>query len=309
MSDVVLAIDIGGTKLAAALVTPAGDILRETQRPTAARVDGVPRDGDSIYAGLHEALAEVLDGVSSVAGVGIGSAGPVEIRDGSISPLNVPGWRRYPVVARVAASLAELGVDAPSPVLIGDGHCVALGEQWLGAGKGHDSIIGVICSTGVGAGVVIDGVAYQGRSGNAVHVGHQSVDVGGRECVCGARGCVEALASGTSMVAIARERGWQGTDAQQLTSDAAAGDEVALAVVDEGMRALGAGLAGLATVFDVPVVVVGGGVSKAGEVVFAPLRRHFAEFCRLSYVADEAVILQATLPNAGLLGAAKAALG
>ncbi|MGL5406297.1 MAG: ROK family protein [Propionibacteriaceae bacterium] len=308
MTETVVAIDIGGTKIACALVTSEGQILSETQRSTDAIVNDIPRDGDEIYAGLAAALTELLIGKDIPQRVGIGSAGPIHLSEGSISPLNIPGWRQYPIVAKVNETLAKLGRRSTETVLIGDGHCVALGEQWLGAGQGYQSIIGVICSTGVGAGVVIDGHAYQGRTGNAVHLGHQSVDINGRLCACGSRGCVEALSSGTSLTAIAKEQGWNGNDTQQLVADANAGNTIALSVIDNGMQALAAGLAGCATVFDVPVIVVGGGVSKAGDTIFEPLRRHFAHYCKLAYVSDEACILQATLPNAGLLGAAKAAL-
>lgn len=308
MDDTLLALDIGGTKVAAALVTTDGEIVAETQRPTLARVDGRARTGDEVYTGVADALRELLADVAIPSRVGIGSAGPLALAEGTISPLNIPGWRGFPIVARVSATLADLGAPGRVPVLIGDGHCVALGEQWRGAGQGHDDLIGVICSTGVGAGVVLGGVALQGVTGNAMHLGHAVVQADGRPCVCGGRGCVEALSSGTSMVAIARERGWQGPDAIALTADARAGDRIALAVVDEGMRALAAGLASAAVMFDVGTIVVGGGVAKAGEIVFEPLRRHFAELCKLGYVADRAEILAATLPNAGLLGAAKAAL-
>lgn len=308
MSTPVLAIDIGGTKVAAALVSESGEILRESQVLTQAFLDGVPRDGDAIYADVDSMVRELLDHGTLFDGVGVGSAGPIDIREGSISPVNIPGWRRYPIIDRLAATLADLG-HATRPVLIGDGHCVALGEQWLGAGRDFDEIVGVICSTGVGAGVVTRHEAYQGRTGNAVHLGHVTVKLDGRRCVCGGRGCVEAYASGTSMTMIARERGWQGQDAIALVASAQSGDTTALTVIDEGMRALAAGLAMTCTMFDVPTVVVGGGVSKAGETIFVPLRRHFADYCRLGYVADEAQILQAVLPNAGLLGAAMAGLG
>jgi glucokinase len=196
------------------------------------------------------------------------------------------------------------GAGAVSVGLAGDGHCFALGEHWLGAGRDVASMIGLVLSTGVGGGAVIDNRLFTGVTGNSVHLGHISVNAWGPRCVCGGHGCTEMYARGPALVAAAKEQGWAGgDDALALTADARAGDEIALRVIDHGMRALAAGIATTATELDVSVVVLGGGVSKAGEVIFEPLRRHLRDFAVLDYVADLEV-RPAILETAGLLGAA-----
>ena len=132
-------------------------------------------------------------------------------------------------------------------------------------------MIGLVLSTGVGGGAVIDNKLFTGVTGNSVHLGHISVNAWGPRCVCGGHGCTEMYARGPALVAAAKEQGWTGgDDARALTADARAGDEIALRVIDHGMRALAAGIATTATELDVAVVVLGGGVSKAGEVIFEP---------------------------------------
>ena len=302
MTEQVLAIDIGGTKIAAAVVDANGTVVRETVRPTVASMDP-----DEIFSPAAEAITELLPHLADRGRrlrVGIGSAGPIDGPAGTISPVNIPGWRHFPVAARVEQVVFDaLGVR-PDVALAGDGHCFALGEHWLGAGRDVDSMVGMVLSTGVGGGCVIDNVLFAGTTGNAVHLGHISVNAWGPKCVCGCHGCVEMYARGPALVAAAKEQGWSGgDDAQALTRDARAGDPIALAVIDHGMRALAAGIATTATELDVKTFVLGGGVSKAGEVIFGPLRRHLRDFAVLDYVVDLEV-RPAVLENAGLLGAA-----
>ncbi len=305
MSEQVLALDIGGTKIAAALVGTDG-------RPTASAVRPTPggEDAEAVFASAAEAVRAVLaerPAASLPLRVGIGSAGPVDVPAGTISPVNIGAWRGFPVVERVAAVVEEATGLAPLVGLAGDGHCFALGEHWLGAARDVDTMVGLVVSTGVGGGAVIGNRLFAGSTGNAVHLGHISVNAWGPRCVCGCHGCTEMYARGPAMVAAARERGWVGDDARALTADARAGDAVAREVIEIGMRALAAGIATTATELDVRTFVVGGGVAKAGEVVFEPLRRHLRDFAVLDYVAGLEV-RPAELDNAGLLGAAALAL-
>ncbi len=235
--------------------------------------------------------------------MGIGSAGPVDAPAGTISPVNIGAWRGFPVVERVAAVVEESTSLPPLVGLAGDGHCFALGEHWLGAGRDVDTMVGLVVSTGVGGGAVIANRLFAGSTGNAVHLGHISVNAWGPRCVCGCHGCTEMYARGPAMVAAAQERGWVGEDAQALTADARTGNAIAREVIEIGMRALAAGIATTATELDVRTFVVGGGVARAGEVVFEPLRRHLRDFAVLDYVTDLEV-RPAQLDNAGLLGAA-----
>lgn len=306
MSERVLAIDVGGTKIALAVVDAGGAVLAEDVRPT------LPGDDPlavlaPLLAGIRT-LAPALAEVDPPLRVGIASAGPIDGPGGTVSPVNIGAWRDFPLVEHVRAEVRQATGRAVVVGLAGDGHCFALGEHWLGAGRDVTSMVGMVLSTGVGGGAVLDGRLFPGASGNAVHLGHISVNAWGPRCVCGCHGCVEMYARGPALVAAAQARGWTGgANAEALTSDARAGNPVALAVIDEGMRALAAGIATTATELDVTTFVLGGGVSRAGDVVFGPLRRHLRDFATLPYVRDLEV-RQAVLENAGLLGAAALAL-
>ncbi|QDP97419.1 ROK family protein [Microlunatus elymi] len=297
----VLAIDIGGTKVAVAVVRSDGVITHELRTPTLRGVDG-----DATFAPAAEAITKIISeaGLSGRLRVGISSAGPIDTPAGWISPVNIGAWREFPIVARVAETVRGATGAEPAVGLAGDGHCMALGEHWLGAGKDWDSMIGMVLSTGVGAGAVINNRLYPGLTGNSVLLGHISVNAYGPRCVCGGHGCVEMYARGPALVAAAQEAGWTGgEDAEALTADARAGNEIALEAIDHGMRALAAGIAAAATLLDVDKFVLGGGVSKAGAVIFDPLRKHLHDFAVLSYV-KALEVRPAILENAGILGAA-----
>jgi glucokinase len=304
MTEQVLAIDVGGTKIAAALVDDEGRIGRQTEQPTPKSADG-----DEVFAALAKAVTELLEPGRPAPPVGIGSAGPIDEPAGTVSPVNIGAWRGFPIVSRTRTVIRELTGTEPLVGLAGDGHCFALGEHWLGAGRDLESIIGVVVSTGVGGGAVLHDRLVGGMTGNAVHLGHITVDAWGGRCVCGGYGCVELYARGPGMVAAARQAGWTGgDDARALTAAARDGDPIAISVIDRGMRALAAGLATTATELDIATIVLGGGVAKAGEVIFEPLRRHLRDFAVLPYVA-ELEVRPAVLENAGLLGAAALAFG
>ena len=287
-----LALDIGGTKIAAGIVDADGTLLRTARQPT-------PRDAhpDTVWAAAERAIAEVLDG--PVDGVGISSAGPINLADGTISPVNIPAWRDFPVVRRAAAAVPGVPVR-----LAGDGLCMALGEHWRGAGQGAAFLLGMVVSTGIGGGLVLDGVPYDGRTGNAGHVGHVVVDVDGPACACGGRGCVEAIASGPHLVSWARAHGWTGADAKELSDAASAGDAVPLQAFRRGARAVAAMIASVAAVCDLDLVVIGGGVAQAGPVLFDPLHEALGEYCGLSFIEGLRVVPAALGGAAGLVGAA-----
>ncbi|GAB2573641.1 ROK family protein [Microlunatus antarcticus] len=306
MPEVVLAVDVGGTKIALALVDDEGTVLAEDVRPTRPEPDPL-RVVEPLLEGIA-AIAARLPATSDPLRVGVSSAGPLDGPAGTVSPVNIPAWRDFPLVDHVRRAAAEASGRRAVVGLANDGHCFALGEHWLGAARDVASMVGMVLSTGVGAGAVLEDRLFGGTTGNAVHLGHISVNAWGARCVCGGHGCVEMYARGPALVAAARARGWAGgDDARALTADARFGDAVALAVIDEGMRALAAGIATTATELDVTTFVLGGGVSRAGAVIFDPLRRHLADFAALPYVRDLEV-RPAVLENAGLLGAAALAL-
>ncbi|MFG2640600.1 ROK family protein [Streptomyces sp. NPDC048370] len=303
-TDLVAALDFGGTKIAGALVDGAGDILVRAQRPTPAR-----EDGETVMRAVEAVLAELADSPlwASARVVGIGSAGPVDASAGTVSPVNVPGWRGFPLVERV-----QRAVDGRPVTLVGDGVAMTAAEHWQGAARGHDNALCLVVSTGVGGGLVLDGRVHPGPTGNAGHIGHISVDLDGELCACGGRGCVERIASGPQIARRALDGGWRpgpdgDTSAAAVAAAARAGDPVAVASYERAARALAAGIAATATLVEVDIAVVGGGVAGAGDVLFEPLRRSLREYATLSFVRDLTVVPALTGTDASLLGAAAAA--
>ncbi|OOK67065.1 ROK family protein [Mycobacterium kansasii] len=209
----------------------------------------------------------------------------------------------FPVRDRVSAVVPGAPVE-----LGGDGVCMALGEHWLGAGRGARFLLGMVVSTGVGGGLVLNGAPYPGRTGNAGHVGHVVVDQAGARCACGGRGCVETVASGPSMVRWARDNGWsapRGAGAKELAEAAVAGNALALAAFRRGATALAAMIASVGAVCDLDLVVVGGGVAKSGRLLFDPLRAALADYARLDFLAGLRVVPAQLGGAAGLVGAAR----
>ena len=300
------ALDIGGTKIAGGLVDAEGGLLHRVQRPTPATEPAA-----AVLKAVHEVL-ELLAADprwARVEALGIGSAGPVDISQGTVSPVNVPGWRGFPLVEQVAAHPAAAGLPV---VLGGDGVAMTAAEHWRGAARGCSDALCLVVSTGVGAGLVLNGAVHTGRTGNAGHLGHISVDLDGEPCPCGSRGCVERLASGPAIARRALRDGWRPTgpddSAAAVAASARAGDPVALAAFDGAAQALAAGIAATATLVEIEVAVVGGGVAAAGEVLFAPLRRHLAEYAALPFAAGVRVEPALLGTDAGLVGAAALAL-
>ncbi|SON58890.1 Glucokinase [Mycobacterium simulans] len=296
-----LGIDIGGTKIAAGLIDHDGALVYKATHPTPAS-----SRAEQVWAAVAATIADALraaDGV--VRAVGIASAGPVDLDSGTVSPINIGCWHGFPLRDRVAAAVPGVPVR-----LGGDGVCMALGEHWTGAGRGARFLLGMVVSTGVGGGLVLDGTPYDGRTGNAGHVGHVVVDADGDRCSCGGRGCVETVAAGPSMGRWARANGWTaptGAGAKELADAAAGGDALALAAFRRGASALAAMIASVAAVCDLDLVVVGGGVAMSGPLLFDPLRAALADYARLDFLAGLRVVPAELGGEAGMVGAAKLA--
>ncbi|MEV8086799.1 ROK family protein [Streptomyces nigra] len=304
-NDLVAALDIGGTKIAGALVDGHGTIAVRAQRPTPAQ-----EDGETVMRAVEEVVQELTASPlwGQVTALGIGSAGPVDASAGTVSPVNVPGWRGYPLVRRVREATGGLPVE-----LIGDGVAITAAEHWLGAAQGHDNALCMVVSTGVGGGLVLGGRLHPGPTGNAGHIGHISVDLDGDLCPCGARGCVERIASGPNIARRALDAGWRpgpdgDTSAAAVAAAAREGDPVAVASFERAARALAAGIAATATLVEIDIAVIGGGVGKAGDVLFTPLRKALADYATLSFVQRLTVAPARMGTDAGLVGAAAAAL-
>jgi glucokinase len=298
-----LCLDIGGTKIAAALADSGGKLVYTTIRPTP-----VTPDAGDVWAVVEATIADALQAADAPVGaVGIASAGPIDLRSGSVSPINIDSWDRFPLRDKVAAAVPGLPV-----VLAGDGVCMAVAEHWIGAGKNADPqfLLGMVVSTGVGGGLVLDGVPYSGRTGNAGHVGHVVVELDGRPCTCGGHGCVETVASGPWLVRRARESGWSAppeAGASDLAAAAAAGDPLAQQAFHRGANALAAMIASVGAVCDLDLVVIGGGVAKSGPLLFDPLRAKLAEYAGLDFLSGLRVVPGRLGGAAGLIGAARLA--
>ncbi|MCF3175897.1 ROK family protein [Streptomyces sioyaensis] len=303
-TDLSAALDIGGTKIAGALVDAHGRLIVRAARPTPA-----DKDGATVMRAVAEVVGELAAGPewARVGAVGIGSAGPVNAAAGTVSPVNIPGWRDFPLVAGVRALVGERPV-----VLVGDGVAMTAAEHWQGAARGHANALCMVVSTGVGGGLVLNGRLHPGPTGNAGHIGHISVDLDGDPCPCGARGCVERIASGPNIARRALANGWQpGPDgdasAAAVAAAARAGDPVARRSFERAAQALAAGIAATATLVEIDIAVIGGGVAGAGEVLFAPLRAALREYATLSFVSGLTVVPAQMGTDAGVVGAAAAA--
>ncbi|SFD46391.1 ROK family protein [Streptomyces aidingensis] len=301
-AELVTAIDLGGTKIAGALVDRAGRLAARVERPTPAR--GTAAEMLDAVRAVTDALAG-HPGWAATTAVGIGSAGPVDIAAGTVSPVNIPSWREFPLAGAVAEHTGR------PVVLIGDGNAFAAGEHWLGAARGQRHVLGMVVSTGVGGGLVLDGRIHAGPTGNAGHIGHISVDFGGDRCPCGGRGCVELLASGTHIARHAREAGWrpgpgEPDSAAGVAAAARRGEPAAVAAFDRSARALAAAIAATAALVEIETAVIGGGVSRAGDVLFGPLRRALADYTGLPFTRHVRVAPARLGGDAGLLGAAAA---
>lgn len=312
-------VDLGGTNIVAgAMAEDGAEVLAMRSEPTRADqgaeavVGRIVRMIDSVIA---DTAAQTGATRRDIAGVGVGAPGPLDRRRGIVVTTPNLGWTDYPlrdVVARATGLPVRIDNDA---------NCATLGEWWRGAAQGADNVIGLTIGTGIGGGIILNGRLYHGSSDVAGEIGHTTIDVTGRRCKCGNYGCLEAYASGPSIAERAREalatddgamlvRLVDG-DRSRITAatvyDAAKlGDEVAIDVVRETARLLGAGVANLLNIFNPDVVVLAGGVTHAGEALFEPLRREVRK--RAFKPAVEACrIVPGTLAgSAGVVGAVAA---
>lgn len=312
MTTTVLAIDIGGTKLAAGIVDAAGSILARGEVPTVA-AEGPERVLDRIVRLAEGVKAVPRVSAGAIRRIGIGCAGPVDRQAGLIlNPPNLPGWVCVPLVEHIERAL---GLPA---VLENDANAAALGEFRYGAGKGANSLVYLTVSTGIGSGIILDGKIWHGVKDGAGEVGHMTLLPDGPICGCGSRGCLEALASGPSIArrareALATERPSRLREAGDFTAAdvvrlAREGDALAAEVWEETVRYLGLGVAAIVTILAPERVVIGGGVTQAGDLLFEGLRREVRRRVKLVAVESVAILPAALGPDVGILGAAAVAL-
>ncbi len=280
-NHLLLALDFGGTKLSAAVLAQGESDWRDQRRVFS------PHDGDGKYD-LETMLnmAEALLGDETPAAIGVSFGGPVDFERGVVRlSHHVPGWENVPL-----RKILEDHFGAPAAV-DNDANVGALGEQRYGAGKGTPHMLYVTVSTGVGGGWILNGQPWRGWQGMAGEIGHTMVDPNGPPCLCGNRGCVERLASGPYMAQDAAQRletgdngkgailrrlaegNLQAITGKMLSEAAALGDELAQETLKRGAAALGAGIANAANLVNPQKVVLGGGVTKAGDLWWTTLRQ------------------------------------
>ncbi len=266
------------------------------RRPT-----GASNDRESIARSVGEAIEAALSAAPAgarILGAGVGSAGPIHLDRGTVSPLNLPVWHDYPLadLVRERSGLDEV-------VLRLDGLCILLAEHWLGSLRGYRTAMGMVVSTGIGGGLLIDGRLAGGRSGNAGHVGQiqlHSREAEGRDLSI----TLEGIAAGPRIVAWAQGQGWRGDTGEDLARDYASGDPLARMAVERCARAVGEGIASVCALVDLEAVAIGGGFSRVTPDLFDLIRATIAEVAPLDTIPGVQVFPSALSDEAPLIGAA-----
>lgn len=313
----IIGVDLGGTNIV------AGALSVDGTKHFAMR--SIPTNSSLGDEGVAERIVELVQEVIVMTmretgasrehfiGVGVGAPGPLDRERGIVIVAPNLGWSNFPLRERIHARL-----ELPT-TLDNDANCATFGEWWQGAGRGSTNLIGLTIGTGIGGGIILNGQLYHGASDVAGEIGHTTLDVNGRHCKCGNYGCLEAYASGPAIATRAREvmvreegesvipsmvnGRYEDITAQTVYDAAKAGDQVASEIVRDTARYLGAGIANLLNIFNPDTVVIAGGVTAAGAVLFDPLQREVRR--RAFSPAVHAVkIVPGTLPgSAGVVGA------
>jgi glucokinase len=308
MKQLIAGIDIGGTKIALALATQDCQIVSKLSFPT------------RIHDGAHKIIESTLDKVemlikqeqAELKAIGIGCAGPLDTRRGiTLSPPNLPGWDEFPIVEIISERFKV-------PVVFdNDANAAALAEHKFGAGQEFNNFVYITISTGIGGGVIVNGKLVHGISGNAGEVGHIVVMPNGIDCGCGARGCLEAVCSGTGIARRTRQRILDGEasslltkvgNIEQITAKIVAeaareGDRLAREIWDETVFYLSLGLGNMIVMLEPEAIILGGGVAMTGEQLLSPLRECIYNQVKI-LAASNIKILQAGLgAESGVFGA------
>jgi len=314
----VLAVDLGGTKVITALISNDGGMLASETCPTLAD-EGPESVIKRIFAAIDHLLSLRNMSPSQLYGISIASAGAIDVGKGivTLSP-NLPGWHDVPLKSIVQE---KYKIDT---FLINDAKAAALGEYHFGAGRGAKNLVFITVSTGIGGGIIIDGKLYSGASGGAGEVGHMTIETEGPRCSCGNIGCWETLASGTAVAkeAIRRIRGGEKSSliemvkgkienitAKEVSLAAQNGDILASEVINKAMNYLGVGMVNLVNIFNPEIIVIGGGLSKMGDLLFEPVRRMVAERAFKLMAAAVRIVPAQLGDDAGVFGASVFAFG
>jgi glucokinase len=309
----VLAIDLGGTKIIAAIISNKGQIVAKKRCLTLA--DEGPHPVISrIFSAIDHLLSQRNINPSQLDSISIAAAGAIDFKKGLItSSPHLPGWHDVPLRDIVEEKYKV------NTFLINDASAAALGEHHFGAGRGVNNLILLTVGTGIGGGIIINGRLYSGVSGSAGEIGHMTIDVNGPRCDCGKTGCLEALVSGTAVAKEAIKRIRQGErsslteivegkieniTAEEVSIAAQGGDSLASEVILKAATYLGVGIANLVNIFNPEMIIIGGGMAKMGDLLLNPARQVVRE--RAFQLPAQAVqIVPARLgDDAGVLGAA-----
>jgi len=304
-----LGLDIGGTKLAAGVVDATGHIVALMR--TATPAGWQPAVAALLRLG-HEVLHRAGVTTAGISAVGIGCGGPLDLGRGLVlAPPNLPGWNEVPIV-----QLVEQEFGRPTR-LENDGNAAALATYRWGAHAGTDILVYFTISTGIGSGLVERGRLYRGGAGNGCELGHTVVDWRGRQCLCGQRGCAEAYVSGSSIgrrareaLAAGRSSALAGTaaTAADVAAAARAGDSLALEIWTESTAILGRLLASTLNTFEPHLIVLGGGVTRAGDMLLEPVRATALAQAMPPAARIADIVLSSHGDNIGVVGAAAVAI-
>lgn len=313
--SIYLGVDVGGTKVAAGLVTSRGEILSKVRTSMTSHEDSAA-GLRAVEKAIDAAFAAEPARKASVAGIGIVSPGPVDPAQGIVvNPGNLPCWRDYPLVAEIKKSRG-----LPT-ILDNDANAAALAEVRWGAAVGYSSVLYVTIGTGIGTGVVLNGSIYHGRTGAAGEGGHVSIDYHGPLCPCGKRGCIEVLTAGPAVARRARERigaggletrtllALAGGDPAAVTAEIVAkawrdGDRLATAILEETADLLAIWLGNMIDLFDPDVIVVGGGMSEVIAGWFERIRQQIPKWSVNSRSAEIPFVRAQYGEHSGIVGAA-----
>lgn len=305
----VVGVDLGGTKIYTALVDLEGNIIKEKT------VETLAHEGEQAVVGrIVDTINYVIDGTDKnlIKSIGIGSPGPLDVKNGIIIENSNLPFKNFEIVKTIKETF-----DLPTH-LDNDANVATLGEFMFGAGKGSTNMVYVTVSTGIGGGAIINGNLFRGSTANALEIGHTTVMKGGPRCGCGNTGCSEAVASGTAIMKRGREaveskvetslKNYDEVTAKEVFTEAEKGDKVSQDILNDALAYLGITIANIANSFDPDKIVMGGGVSQAGNIVFEKIDYEMERRC-LKIIYDNCKIEKAVLGSkAGVLGAAALAI-
>lgn len=311
MNKVLIGVDIGGTTVKIGVMSQEGQIVKKWEIDTN-KTNGAEQIPDDVWQSIEQNLVDLNIKQDNVIGIGVGAPGFVDATTGDVAEAVNLGWKDFKLGEKMEL-LSKLPVYVDN-----DANIAALGENWKGSGQQVDNLIAVTLGTGVGGGIIANNQIISGANGTAGEIGHVTVTQNGVACNCGRSGCLETIASATGIARLAEEKVNAGVntqltarylenkklEAKDVFDAAKSGDQVAMEVIDYVVDVLGLAIANIATVINPSKIVIGGGVSKAGDLLLAPLKAAFSKYA-LPRIDQGSTFVVAKLGNdAGIIGGA-----